>query len=170
MSGRLEKLLSTVLVLCACLAGCSGSKSAEGGPPVGASTDPAVPVQASSAPAAALPPITTDAEFHQYVDYARQLLRRSCFDVYQALDAQCTVDAGTATLKLRELIERLPADKSGTRAAASQTVDELDHWWRDCQSTKSNTPARQACIPYMPRDSQLLTIEAAWTLDKPENK
>ncbi|MBX7134741.1 MAG: hypothetical protein K1X67_18900 [Fimbriimonadaceae bacterium] len=169
MLGRRETLPCAVLLLCACLAGCSAAKSTESAPGVVASNAPAASTQAPAA-AATLPPITTDAEFHQYVDYARQLLRRSCFDVYQALDAQCTVDAGASTSKLRELIQRLPADKAGTRAAASQTVDQLDHWWRDCQSTKSNTPARQACIPYMPRDAQLMSIEAAWTLDKPENK
>lgn len=133
---------------------------------------------ASTTPAtsAAPQPVQSTNEFKGYVDKARSELKTGsggsgCFDLYQASDVsdldpnwwtQCMLNAGTAANTLRALAPRLGDEYPETRAVVQKTIDELDHWWQDCASTDPNTQERRECMVYLPREAQLLSIEAAW--------
>jgi hypothetical protein len=144
------------------LAACGSSSTGHTSKSTTTANGPSATSAATPTTSVALQPIQSDSELEYYIAHVNQLLERSCFDIYQAFDAQCTVDAGYSERWLQQLLSRLTNEYPKTRVATQTTINELDHWWQWCASTAPNTQERRDCIPYIPRRGQTISIQAAW--------
>jgi hypothetical protein len=148
------------------LVGCGGTPALDAGPSssAGPTSAPATSTRATAQTTASVAPqpIRSDQRLEFFISLARDALERSCFDQYQAISAQCTLDASYAQRHLEDMLAQLPDEYPQTRAATEEAVGDLEHWWKECISTDAGSVARRECIVYLPRPVQLLSIEMAW--------